>query len=252
VSEYLLDRMIRGGARKVCFVISPSKWDIIQYFGAEYGPAVLAYVVQADPLGLCDAVFRAAPLIAPDEPVTVGLPDTVWFPNDALAKLPDDRLSFLLFPVERPELFDAVVHDERGAVREIQVKRAAPDTHWIWGAFKMPGRILEELRVLWHRRHCQDEYIGSLVNAYLADGGAATAVRAGSSYVDVGTLHGYRAAIELLARKSGNEGRGAPTGFTVSKTPAHPAAGNGFRKENGGDRSGHDLERAQQQIALGP
>ena len=53
----------------------------------------------------------------------VGLPDTVWFPDTALAGLPDDRLSFLLFPVERPEFFDAVVLGEEDRVLEIQVKQ---------------------------------------------------------------------------------------------------------------------------------
>jgi hypothetical protein len=34
--------------------------------------------------------------------VLVGLPDTIWFPEDGLRALPDDRLSFLLFPVKNP------------------------------------------------------------------------------------------------------------------------------------------------------
>ena len=68
--------------------------------------------MQPQPDGLCDAIFRALPFIDDDEPVLIGLPDTIWFPQDALRDLPDDRLSFLLFPVERPELFDAVVADE--------------------------------------------------------------------------------------------------------------------------------------------
>ncbi|HTG45110.1 MAG TPA: hypothetical protein VK633_11325, partial [Verrucomicrobiae bacterium] len=45
----------------------------------------------------------------------------------------------------------------------------------------------------------QDEYFGTLVNAYLAAGGEACGIRAGESYVDVGTLHGYREAIRLLS-----------------------------------------------------
>ena len=45
-------------------------------------------------------------------------------------------------PSSSPELFDAVVTDEAGAVREIQVKRPDPGSRWIWGAFKMPGRGL--------------------------------------------------------------------------------------------------------------
>src|SRR5215208_3998259 len=107
VSEYLVERMIRGGATKLCFVISPGKSDIVEYFGGEVGAASVAYVVQPRPSGLCDALFRALPLVAPGEEVLVGLPDTVWFPQDALCALPGG-LSFLLFPVDRPEVFDAV------------------------------------------------------------------------------------------------------------------------------------------------
>jgi len=199
VSEYLLERMIRGGADKVCFVIGAGKSDILEYFGGQFGGADLVYVVQAQPAGLCDAIFRAHPLIAAGETVAVGLPDTVWFPDSGFTALPDDQLSFLLFPVERPELFDAVALDARDRVLEIRVKQARPGTRWIWGAFKMPARIFHELRQLWIERDGRDEYIGTLVNAYIAGGGTAFGCKAGQAYVDVGTLHGYRAAMMMLS-----------------------------------------------------
>lgn len=203
VSEYLVERMVRAGADKLCFVIAPGKSDILEYYGGQYGDAAIAFVVQPDPRGLCDAVFRALPLVAPDEPLVVGLPDTVWFPEDALCGLPDGGLSFLLFPVDRPDLFDAVVLEEEngrsGRVREIQVKSGTASTGWIWGAFKTTGSVLAELHALWNRRGRHDEYLGTLVNAWIEEGGRATGVRAGRSYVDVGTLHGYRAAIGLLS-----------------------------------------------------
>ena len=202
VSEFLVERMVRGGADKLCFVISPGKSDILEYFGAHYGNASIAYVVQESASGLCDAVFRARPFVHADEHVLVGLPDTVWFPEDAFASLPGGELSFLLFPVDKPEFFDAVImNDENGAVREIQVKRSDATSNWIWGAFKMPGAVLHELHQLWCARDRSDEYIGTLVNAFLARGGHAVGVRAGSSYVDVGTLHGYRSAMALLQDK---------------------------------------------------
>ncbi|MDX7952501.1 nucleotidyltransferase family protein [Lichenihabitans sp. Uapishka_5] len=210
VSEYLLDRMVQAGATKVCFVISPGKSDILAYYGGGYGPASVAYVVQPNPSGLCDAVFRAAPLIAPDEPVIVGLPDTIWFPDNGFAALPDDCLSFLLFPVDRPEFFDAVVCDPDGRVREIQVKQPNAASNWIWGAFKMPGHVLHALRDLWLARHRQDEYLGTLVNAYLAAGGMARGIPAGTAYVDVGTLNGYRAALGLLGQSEPPVRRAAP------------------------------------------
>jgi glucose-1-phosphate thymidylyltransferase len=198
VSEYLIERMLRAGATRICFVISPWKSDILQYYGGAIGGASLAYVIQDQAAGLCDAIFRALPLIRADETAIVGLPDTIWFPEEALAALPDDRLSFLLFPVDRPELFDAVETDDEGRVVRIQVKASDPRSRWIWGAFKLPGEMLHRLHAFWLRRQKQDQYLGTLVNAFLAAGGEAWGSRLGRSYVDVGTLNGYREAIRLL------------------------------------------------------
>lgn len=211
VSEYLVERMILAGADRLCFVISPGKSDIVEYYGGEIGPASVCYAVQPRPAGLCDAIFRALPFVAPEEDVLVGLPDTVWFPADGYRAL-GAGLSFLLFPVARPELFDAVVADEEGAVREIQVKAAAPSTRWIWGGFRLDGRLLAELHALWRERGRADPYVGTLVNAWLARGGTARAVRAGEAYVDVGTLHGYHEALALLQARAagGAEAAGPP------------------------------------------
>lgn len=202
VSEYLIERMIAAGAGKICFVISPGKSDILEYYGGSIGGTHISYAVQPRPSGLCDAIFRALPLVAPTEPVVVGLPDTIWFPEDGLCFLPEDMLSFLLFPVERPELFDAVVTDDSGRVTEIQVKQPGAASQWVWGAFKMPGAVLGDLYGLWRERSRQDEYIGTLVNAYIARGGLACGVRAGTAYVDVGTFNGYREALRLLSSRS--------------------------------------------------
>ncbi len=120
-------------------------------------------------------------------------------PKTRCRQLPDDRLAFLTFPVDRPELFDAVISDNAGRVSEIQVKQPDAASRWVWGAFKLSGAILHDLHRLWCDREPRDEYIGTLVNAYLAAGGEATAVPSGSAYVDVGTLGGYREAMRLLA-----------------------------------------------------
>ncbi len=131
VSEHLIERMLAAGADRICMVMSPGKSDIMDYFGARIGGARIAYVVQAEPRGLCDAIFTALPFIRPEEEVTIGLPDTIWYPRDGLPQLPVGALAFLLFPVARPELFDAVVTDADDTVREIQVKRRDAASHWI-------------------------------------------------------------------------------------------------------------------------
>jgi dTDP-glucose pyrophosphorylase len=198
VAAYVLERLVCAGADKICLVVGAGNSELANYFGAHFAGVDLLYVVQPEPLGLCDALFRASAMVDADEQVAVGLPDTVWFPEHALAGLPDDALSFLLFPVEHPELFDAVLLDDRDQVLEVRVQRRDPGTEWIWGAFKMPGRVFRDLHALWSARECRDEYVGTLVNAYLAAGGSALGRKAGESYMDVGTMHGYFDALLML------------------------------------------------------
>jgi glucose-1-phosphate thymidylyltransferase len=199
VSDCLVERLVLGGAESICFVISPGKSDILEYYGGSAYSAYVCYAVQPSPIGLCDAIFRALPIIGRDELVLIGLPDTIWFPETALQSLPDDGLSFLLFPVRNPERFDSVVTDSRDRVIEIQVKQSRPASHWVWGAFKLPVSLLQELFDLWCARGRSDEYIGSLVNAWLQHGGQARGIRAGRNYFDVGTMDGYMETMRILS-----------------------------------------------------
>lgn len=79
------------------------------------------------------------------------------------------------------------------------------------------GSTFAELHELWVARDRRDEYIGTLVNAWLAAGGTAVGVRAGEAYVDVGTLHGYREAITMLCSR--------PAGRSAAFRPDPAAAG---------------------------
>lgn len=132
----------------------------------------------------------------------------MWVPSDGLAALGDEELSFLCFPVDHPEHFDAVVGDadDPSVVREVQVKQIGATSRWVWGAFKVRGRTLRELHDLWKERTPRDPYLGTLVNAWLARGGRARAVREGRAYVDTGTVGGYREAMALLEAVSKLEG----------------------------------------------
>lgn len=221
VSEHLIERMLDAGVKKLCFVIAPGKSDILEYYGGQVDGAEVCYVVQEKPAGLCDALFRALPFIAPEEVACVGLPDTIWFPREGFSALDEQGLSFLLFPVEEPSRFDAVVFDATGRVLHIDVKAPAPQSHWVWGAFKVTGRVLGALQALWREPARGDEYLGTLVNEYIARGGSASAVPRGATYVDVGTLSGYREALRLLD---------APESFqavATSRPLARPTQANG-------------------------
>lgn len=202
VSDFLVERLIVAGATRICFVIAPDKSDILEYYSQSAWPASICYTVQPKPSGLCDAIFRALPVIDPHEPVLTGLPDTIWFPEDGLAQLPDDRLSFLLFPVRAPQFFDSVEFDAKGRIIRIRVKQPDAQSKWIWGAFKMPGSTMQSLFDLWVRRGRVDEYIGTLVNAWIEQGGEAWGVPAGEIYYDVGTMEGYLEAMRNLSGKA--------------------------------------------------
>ena len=198
IGECILERMLAAGATRVCMVVEPNAVDLVPYFGGGLAPCHLSFVVQPQPLGLCDAIFRALPLIAPEDQVLVGLPDTVWFPEHGLRLLEGGGLSFLCFPVADPQRFDAVVTEGEGDVVAIDVQVEAPRTPWVWGAFRLDGAILRELFILFCQRKRRDQSVGLLVNAWLAQGGRATAVMAGEAYVEVANAATYREAVTLV------------------------------------------------------
>lgn len=198
ISEHLLDRMALAGAKRFCFVVAPGKTDILQYYGDVYCGIPIFYLIQPLAHGLCDAVFRASIHVKTNEHVLIGLPDTLWFPEIGLAKLPETPLSLLLFPVLQPELFDAVSLGPDNRVLTIAVKDSNATTEWIWGAMRLRGDVFKALDHFWRAREKRDEYLGTLINAWIAHGGEVYGYRLGTSYSDVGTLNGWRGALRAM------------------------------------------------------
>ncbi len=200
VSEYLVERMIAAGAEQICMIISAEKTDIIEYYAARDYAAEIFYVVQQSPRGLCDALFRAEAFARHHDRVLVGLPDTIWFPENAyLPVLSDDAdCNLVLFPVQDPSAFDAVACDDLGYVQEVQVKSKNARSNWIWGAVTATGEAFHRLKLLWESRHRSDEYLGDLLNAFIAAGNVVRGKFCGEIYMDVGTLAGYRNAQDYL------------------------------------------------------
>jgi len=223
VSEYLVERMIADGARQICMVISAEKSDIVRYYAERDYAAEIFYAVQRRPAGLCDALFRAISFVRPEEAVLIGLPDTIWFPENAFrcgmeyegerggpqlaAGITDGEqqpeVNLVLFPVENPSVFDAVLRDERGRVQRVVVKQPNPGSNWIWGAVTASGRAFHALHQLWEARHRGDEYLGDLLNAYIEAGSPVHSTANGEHYMDVGTMEGYHAAQDYLRARSG-------------------------------------------------
>jgi glucose-1-phosphate thymidylyltransferase len=201
VSEYLVERMIAAGAEQICMVISAEKTDIVKYYAERNYAAEIFYAVQRKPQGLCDALFRAEPFARRHDQVLIGLPDTIWFPENAYVPaldLEQADVNLVLFPVNDPTVFDAVVCDDLGFVQQVQVKRRDAASHWIWGAVTARGESFHRLKLLWESRHRTDEFLGDLLNAFIAAGNVVKGRHCGEVYMDVGTMEGYRNAQDYL------------------------------------------------------
>lgn len=204
VSEYIIERMIAAGASQICIVISPEKADIIRYYAEQEYAAEIFYVVQKRPLGLCDSLFCAETFASQHDRVLIGLPDTIWFPVNAYStavEAEDENVNLLLFPVDNASAFDSVICDSANLVRHVEVKVRWPHSRWIWGAITMGGCTFRDLRLLWEERRRQDEYFGSLLNAYIELGQRVRGCHVGHDYLDVGTLEAYRKAQDFLRNR---------------------------------------------------
>ena len=195
VAEFVVDRMLAAGADRICMVVAPDKADVLRYFGRLAGYERLFFVLQPQPAGLCDALFRAARHVRPDEMVLIGLPDTVWEPANAYALAPRDCVHLITFPVREPSLFDAVRMGAGGRVERVEVKAAGPIDRRVWGAITAPGEQFLGLEELWRRRGARDLFLGHLLNAWLEAGREISADCQGTAYRDVGTWAGFRAVI---------------------------------------------------------
>jgi dTDP-glucose pyrophosphorylase len=243
VSEYLLDRMLLAGADRICFVISPEKQDLIRFYSRSEYSRQLFYVCQAQAGGLCDAVFRAASHVQDDEPVLIGLPDTVWHPRTAFANTPYDGVHLITFPVANPADFDAVIPAGDGAhhVSRVEVKRplatdgAQQDERRVWGAITMSGHVFAELGQFWNCRGAKEVFLGDLFNAWIAAGHSVTYDEQGTDYWDIGTVDGYERALQSrvwqprapsLRGAFDHGGRGGAGGHNdlgvLEAAPAHP------------------------------
>lgn len=196
--ESLVERMLRGGVTRLCFVLGPAQTRLIEHFGGTIGFAHICYTVQPPTAGPCDALLRALPLIHAEEDVVFAPPNGIWFPEDALSALPRGLLSLLMFNASQLRGRNGITIDDLGYVREI-ASECAPSHRWGWGALRAPARVLRELHILWLRRDRRDRELEPLVNEFVRRGGRVKGVRAGQSYHCLDSAADQRERMRLVA-----------------------------------------------------
>lgn len=207
ICDLALAALARAGAERAVIMISPDKTEIVRVLGARRHHLPLAYVVQPSPRGLPDAITRARPWLGDD--VLLVLPDTVVLPEDALATVHraraarDADLTLGVFPVDEPHRLGPVELEADGRVRRVHDKPSSPPARNSWGVASWGPRFTDFL-CAWETERGADpgeRVLGHVFDAARAAGLAVTGVPLDDgTFLDLGTPHGLRLAMETLAR----------------------------------------------------
>lgn len=140
VSQYLVERMVRADVRQIFFILGDRKQDIMQYYGSgERFGTLFAYLYQEDPKGMPFALDLARPWLSEDDITVFGMPDTLFFPEDAFVQLLDfhsqrkNALTLGLFPTDKPSKFGMVDLDAGDNVLTCIDKPVQTSLEYMWG-----------------------------------------------------------------------------------------------------------------------
>jgi glucose-1-phosphate thymidylyltransferase len=139
VIAYLIERLILAGVQKTIITTSKEKSDILRLLGD--GSAFnmhLAYLIQEENNGMPYALNLAHPWVN-DSIILFGMPDTIFFPENAFVTLLDRLISTKadltlgLFPTDKPSKFGMVNFDNKGNFIYTIDKPDSTDLKFMWG-----------------------------------------------------------------------------------------------------------------------
>lgn len=210
-AEHSLCAIREAGVHKCVIVISDRKSEIIRYFGDGLDVGLsIAYVNQPEPLGLALAIDAAHEWVA-DSCVCLALPDTLFMPRDAVARIKqalldnDADLVLGVFPTAEPQKLGPVRIGDDGRVVEVLEKPSVTDLYNTWGVAVWSPRFTELLRS--QSASLQNLSIGHVFNEAVKRGFNVRAVYFQSgSYTDLGTGASL-AAVVVSSQAAENERR---------------------------------------------
>ncbi len=133
IGELALRAIEKAGAARAIVVVSPEKLELVRVFGRVFGAnengMALAYAVQPEPGGIPHALACARPWLE-NEDVVFAMPDTIFLPDDALARAHAERIAsgadvmLGVFPTDEPERLGPVELARDGSIVRIHDKPA--------------------------------------------------------------------------------------------------------------------------------
>jgi glucose-1-phosphate thymidylyltransferase len=205
IGELALQAIQKTGAKRCVTVISPDKVEVVRVLGGSESGMPLAYVVQPEPGGIPQALACARPWLEGDD-VVFAMPDTIFLPGDALARVHEARVAtgadvmLGLFPTDEPERLAPVEQDASGAIVRIHDKPAHAPVRNTWGIASWSPRFTA-FCCDWDAARDESSE-GAIGHAFEAARAAGLDVRAMSfaagRFLDIGTPRGLRAALSAL------------------------------------------------------
>jgi glucose-1-phosphate thymidylyltransferase len=139
VIAYLIERLILAGVQKTIITTSKEKSDILRLLGD--GSAFnmhLAYLIQEENNGMPYALNLAHPWVN-DSIILFGMPDTIFFPENAFVTLLDRFISTKadltlgLFQTDKPAKFGMVKFDDKDNFIYTIDKPNSTNLEYMWG-----------------------------------------------------------------------------------------------------------------------
>lgn len=198
VAEYALDAMRKAGIPRCFIVISEWKTEIFRYFGNGMEMGIqIAYLHQPVANGLVGAISTGMQWFG-NSYVCLTLPDTIFFPMNAIAVLRKEILisgSDLIlgvFPTAEPEHLGPVRIAADGCVLEVLDKPAQTELYNTWGNAIWSQRFTQFLQdYLNTHPEAPEHSIGEIFNHAVTQGLKVDAVFFGEGqYIDIGRVEG--------------------------------------------------------------
>lgn len=198
VVEYALAALTAAGVRRTLLVIAPWKTDLVGYLGdGRAQHTEIGYICQDEPLGLPHAIDRAYPWTRGHH-VAFAMPDTIFTPADAIARLREKYLdakadlALAVFPTDQARRLGPVLM-RNGVVEAVLDKPETAPVSNTWGAAIWGDAFAELLHA--HARATRSEAagpaLGDLFDQAVHSGLTVVATEfAHGSFEDIGTPTG--------------------------------------------------------------
>jgi glucose-1-phosphate thymidylyltransferase len=205
VSQYLIERMVTAGVKRIFFILGTAKEAIMEYYGngGRFGIDI-AYLFQEELAGMPFALDLARPWLR-DETVLFGMPDTIIQPKDVFRRLLQAHvarqadLTLGVFRTETPQKFGMVELDADDRVIRNVDKPKETNLEYMWGIGCWSPSFTELMgEFLKNSPDAKREVVLSEVFQYAHEQNFnVRAVRLDDGeYLDIGTVDELRRAIE--------------------------------------------------------